>query len=67
MNRDDVDQAEIDRRDAMPVKRRHKAGPGECRICDNNRDDSNEFHPPHDASDRCESGKRKHCSCDTCF
>lgn len=23
--------------------------------------------PSHDASDRCESGKRPHCSCDTCF
>lgn len=23
--------------------------------------------PPHDASDRCESGKRNHCTCDVCF
>lgn len=23
--------------------------------------------PPHDASARCESGKRPHCSCDICF
>lgn len=23
--------------------------------------------PWHDASDRCESGKRTHCACDTCF
>ena len=23
--------------------------------------------PPHDASNQCESGKRDHCSCDTCF
>jgi hypothetical protein len=27
----------------------------------------NFFHPPHDASERCESGKRNHCSCDLCF
>ena len=47
--------------------RRHKIGPGECRTCDNNRDENNEFHPPHDASDRCESGRHPHCSCDTCF
>ncbi len=25
------------------------------------------FFPPHDASSRCESGKRSHCTCDTCF
>ena len=25
------------------------------------------FGPPHDASPRCESGKRPHCTCDTCF
>lgn len=23
--------------------------------------------PPHRASERCESGKRSHCTCDTCF
>lgn len=23
--------------------------------------------PPHYASSNCESGKRSHCSCDTCF
>jgi hypothetical protein len=26
-----------------------------------------EMCPPHDASPRCESGKRNHCSCDNCF
>jgi hypothetical protein len=26
-----------------------------------------EMCPPHDASPRCESGKRNHCSCDICF
>ena len=25
------------------------------------------FGPPHNASQRCKSGKRNHCSCDTCF
>ena len=57
--------------DRLPTRRhktrRHKIGPGECRTCDNNRDDRNEFHPAHDASTFCESGKRAHCSCDTCF
>ena len=26
-----------------------------------------ELCPPHDASPRCESGRRNHCSCDICF
>lgn len=25
------------------------------------------FGPSHDASPRCESGKRPHCTCDICF
>jgi hypothetical protein len=25
------------------------------------------FGPPHKASVNCESGKRNHCTCDTCF
>lgn len=25
------------------------------------------FAPRHEASDRCQSGKRAHCTCDTCF
>jgi len=25
------------------------------------------FGPRHEASRRCESGKRPHCTCDTCF
>lgn len=25
------------------------------------------FMPSHKASSRCESGKRSHCTCDTCF
>jgi hypothetical protein len=52
---------------AVAVKHRHKAPEGECAICDRERAAGNNFHPPHDASDRCESGKRPHCSCDTCF
>lgn len=26
-----------------------------------------QMHPNHDASPRCESGGRNHCTCDTCF
>jgi hypothetical protein len=29
--------------------------------------EGNQIMPPHDASNRCESGRRSHCSCDTCF
>lgn len=48
-------------------QRRHKLNPGVCSYCDSERAANNNFHPAHDASDRCESGKRDHCSCDTCF
>jgi hypothetical protein len=47
--------------------RRHKLPPGECRYCDERRVEGSDFHPPHDASPRCKSGGRAHCSCDTCF
>ena len=47
--------------------RRHKAEPGECKFCDQMREEGREFQPDHDASRRCESGKRAHCSCDACF
>jgi hypothetical protein len=47
--------------------RRHKLSYGECAYCDHERRARNEYHPPHDASKDCESGKRSHCSCDTCF
>lgn len=48
-------------------KRLHKAPLGECACCDRERQASNMFHPFHDASEQCESGKHSHCSCDTCF
>jgi hypothetical protein len=46
---------------------RHKAPEGECAYCDAERAKNNEYHPHHDASPRCESGKRPHCTCDTCW
>lgn len=30
-------------------------------------DPINAFYPRHTASFRCESGRRPHCTCDTCF
>lgn len=46
---------------------RHQAPPGECAYCDRMRAERTTFHPPHDASSNCQSGRRNHCSCDTCF
>jgi hypothetical protein len=40
-----------------------KAKHPECQTCQ-----SDElFQPNHDASPRCESGKRNHCTCDVCW
>ena len=39
----------------------------EIRRRNREREAGNTFHPSHDASDRCCSGKHVHCSCDTCF
>lgn len=38
---------------------------GECAYCDKWGDDP--MMPRHTASEHCESGKRPHCTCDTCF
>lgn len=48
-----------------PKKHVHKMPRGECKFCDAHGD--NDMMPSHDASPRCESGKRNHCTCDTCF
>ena len=47
--------------------RRPKVAEGECVCCDRERAANNSFHPPHDASQFCQSGGHDHCSCDTCF
>ena len=47
-----------------PGGRRHKLPPGECKYCDG---EKGSFHPSHDASSGCESGKHNHCTCDSCF
>jgi hypothetical protein len=52
--------AEYDRLAASP-RRRTVAG---CPVCDA---DPDGFRPYHDASPRCESGRRNHCSDDRCF
>lgn len=52
-------------RDQHLAELRYRRPPGECVTCDANRNDS--MMPSHTASDRCESGKRAHCTCDVCF
>ena len=50
-----------------PGGRRHKMPPGECAFCDREREAGSSFHPSHDATDHCQSGKHDHCTCDSCF
>lgn len=64
-----IDQVEQELRDSFDKQaaRRHRVPEGQCSYCDAERATQNQFHPPHDASYRCESGKHNHCSCDACF
>lgn len=48
-----------------PPLRRYICTDGSCPTCNELR--PGEMCPPHDASARCESGRRNHCSCDTCY
>ena len=50
---------------AEPTERRYILPAGLCVTCTQHL--ASEMMPPHDASPRCESGKRNHCSCDICF
>ena len=53
-------------REGKPSLRRIKfLTKGLCAYCDQH--STEEMMPPHDPSPRCESGKRPHCTCDTCF
>lgn len=47
------------------LERRYILSGGVCVTCSQHL--ASEMMPPHDASPRCESGKRNHCTCDTCF
>lgn len=47
--------------------RRHQVDDGACPYCDREKAAGNTFHPSHDASENCQSGKYSHCSCGTCF
>lgn len=64
---DTYTEAEVIIDAAVNPPRRHSAPEGECLTCDGERARGNAHHPPHDASQRCESGGRPHCTCDACF
>lgn len=51
----------------MLGERIHKVPKGECAYCDRERDRQSDFHPPHEPMHFCRSGRRPHCSCDSCF
>lgn len=54
------------REDALKAAREMRRRPaGECAFCDEHGDD--QMMPSHTPSERCESGKRPHCTCDVCF
>lgn len=65
--RDALQSAVWEREGYYNGKRLHKAPLGQCPTCDDMRDKKQHFHPSHAASERCESGKRNHCSCEICF
>ena len=50
--------------DGDRVLAKYLDGCGFCRI---EREQGNTFFPPHNASPRCESGGRNHCTCAMCF
>jgi hypothetical protein len=56
-----------DRLIQFPKIRLDMVAAGSCLYCDEIRARKERMYPPHDASVRCESGKRPHCSCDVCF
>ena len=39
----------------------------DCAYCQREKERNSTFFPRHQASERCRSGKRNHCTCDTCF
>lgn len=49
------------------VERKHQRYVDGCATCERIKTQHGGFGPDHDASERCESGKFSHCSCDTCF
>lgn len=58
-------QAAADHSDGTENKRTRWRQVLACPFCEQHCDDP--MMPYHDASDRCESGKHPHCTCDTCF
>ena len=59
--------AQVDALRGPEALSRHLAPAGECKECDRYRAEGVSFHPSHTASPNCQSGRRAHCTCDTCF
>lgn len=55
--------------DERQVAMGRRAPIGECVSCDRARESNDPYDmtPRHTARDHCQSGKRNHCTCDTCY
>lgn len=53
-----------EKRETLGIRRTRIQG---CTSCDSYGHGKYSMGPPHDASNSCQSGKRSHCTCDTCF
>lgn len=58
-----IDEMNQRRLESISLKRKYVEG---CTMCESIKA-RNGFGPSHDASEGCNSGWHKHCSCDTCF
>jgi len=39
----------------------------DCKYCQECKEKGDTAMPPHNASINCQSGKKDHCTCDTCY
>jgi hypothetical protein len=53
--------------DERNVARGYMAPAGECSVCDNARRMGDRMMPSHTALVSCRSGRRNHCTCDSCY
>lgn len=57
----------LERLSQRPETQRRQRLRGNCPTCEKAKRNGHPFHPPHDPSPNCKSGKRPHCTCDACF
>ena len=63
--RRDAASQRVARAGMVPVRTGALLPEGECKTCDAYRHET--MFPRHHASDRCESGKHPHCTCEICW